>query len=185
MSEKPNYTPESEIDAEEETFTTLPEYISNFEKEIGFDQKVDKRLEEYQTGHPDDPLSSSDKTDLINTMRTDKFYKDSLWNWRENHKISIEQFDLPEEASNAIYKYWQTIENFQRDQRKDFLSKEDIINYDIKRSADHTFAAQKLVESGLAPNITVGRLLIQFMSIEKGYDKEDRGRDEKRLNYFR
>lgn len=185
MSEIPSFTPESEISAEETSPTTLPEYISEFEKEIDFDQRVEKRIQDYQIEHPEDPLTDADKSDLQNTMRTDKAYKDSLWNWRGEHKISIEQFDLPEEATYAIYKYWRTIDDFRRDQRKDLISKEDIINYDIKRSADHTNAAQKLVENGLAPNITIGRMLIQFMSIEKGYDREDRDRDEKRLNYFR
>lgn len=160
-------------------------YLSEFEKNIDFQSTVTRRVDNFHEQHPNERLTEEDIISITDTLRADKEYKNKLWDWQKDHPLPINYDVLPDDAKNAIYQYWSDFEEIRKAQREGYMTKDYIQNLDIKRSADHTDAAHALIKHGLAPNVTIGRLLIQFMSIDKGYDRVDRDRDERRLNFFR
>lgn len=160
-------------------------YLNEFENSINFSEIVEDRLNKVRLEHPLEELSKTDIAEITDTLRSNKDYKDKLWNWQTAHNLPLNPANLPLELKEAIYEYWATIEKCRSLAEEGGMSKTEIINLDIKRSADHAVAAKKMTDFGLAPNLTVGRLLVQFMSIDAGYDRVDQGRDERRLNFFR
>lgn len=61
------------------------------------------------------------------------------------------------------------------------IAGERTIDSDRQRSSSHTRAAEQLVKDKMVPNVTVGRLIVHFLSIDQSYDVPDPARDEKRL----
>ena len=170
---------------EEQTYSDPRAYVDEFEKSIDFAGDVVNRLEKYTAEHPVEELSQADVQQFKDTLRTASGYKEKLWDWQKEHKLSLKPETLPEEVTQKVYDYWNVMEDIAKIRRDKEITPEEAQNLDIERSAKHTLAAKELVDNGLAPNITVGRLLVHFMSIEKGYDRRDPQRDERRLNFFR
>ena len=162
------------------------EYLMRFENEINFQDQVENRINSYINEHPDDSLSEEDKHDIEEALRNQE-YKDQLWSYWKEHPLHLDPAILPEGVVETVRDYWHKKDDVREDLAKGFFNNNPDYaqdqNYELH--ARHNLAAKSLVDTGLAPDITIARVLVQFMSVAAGYDKEDPKRDERLLNMFR
>ena len=112
---------------------------------------------------------------VINEFRKTEKYKQGLWIYLEKHPLKFDETKYSKEFLEKLKSYWQLIKEM------DKISREKNIDSDRERSSMHTRAAEQLVEDGVAPSATIGRLIVHFLSIDQSYDVQDPARDEKRL----
>ncbi len=175
----PDTTRETEeADGEEAADLTNPAaYVQEFEEAINFPDFVQQRA-----ARSTEPLSPEEIRELADNLRTSEEYKNRLWDWQKLHPLPYNRDNFPPEARIALAKYWEEVVKIRHNKGRWDAS--EILHHDYERSFLHTSAANDLIRAGLAPNRTIGRLLIHFMSIEKGLDVEDPGRDERRVQAF-
>jgi hypothetical protein len=170
---------ENQSTFEQEASQHVSDYLSEFERSINFNP--DQRLQLYLAEHPDQEISDDDRKLFVDTLRTGEGYKQQLWLWRNEHRLEADVKHFPQPVRSLIYEYWATIDHIKNNRPTD---KDEIRNLDLRRNLEHFAAAKELVNLGLAPNETIGRLLIHFISIEEGFDVIDPERDIRRLQGY-
>ena len=85
------------------------------------------------------------------------------------------------EFKEALERYWAKIREIGIKQQLQRLDDDDLVNLDIKRANFHIEAAEQLVDSGLAPNLAIGRKFVEFMTEARGIGTADEERENRRM----
>lgn len=113
-----------------------------------------------------------------------KKYIDGLWKFFTSQKgLIYDEKQYSPDTKIALNQYWQTIKEWLQREKLGRLDKDRIEDIDFKRGIYHGRAAAELVTEGIAPNQSVGRTLVHFLSIDQGLDKIDPGREERRARF--
>lgn len=104
----------------------------------------------------------------------------ALWKFFEKNKPKYFSEHYPDDFKEKVARYWDLIRATKKDEDAMVAQFGNVQVLDRTRSQYHTAAASELVSSGLAPNDSLARLFVHFLSISKGLDHTDFQRDERR-----
>lgn len=153
------------------------EYITRFLSNPDVQERIERR---YQAARLVDPEVT--KEDAAEAFLTTDEVKDALWTFYKKHRFVYNEQKL---SPQTRYRFSHYIEKIRSIQEKEKLRRYDDnldekIDDDRDQHARHNKAAQQLVDEGIVPNTTLGRLMIHFMAVSLGIDAPDPERDTRR-----
>ncbi|OGE20333.1 hypothetical protein A3A14_02250 [Candidatus Daviesbacteria bacterium RIFCSPLOWO2_01_FULL_43_38] len=153
------------------------EYINRYLNSPDVKEKVEKR---YQVARLIDPEVT--KEDAYEAFLGTDEAKEALWVFYKNNRFIFNEQKLSPKVNFKLSQYLAKIESIKEKEslRRYDDNLDERIDDDRGRYAKHNKAAQQLVDEGIVPNTTLGRLMVHFMAISLGVDAPDPERDTRR-----
>lgn len=165
-----------------EKSTDPVQYLNDFHNSEEYKQTLNKRIDRIKKEHPE-----TSKADIEESFRdSTEEYKQTLWEYYRQHPLSYDANSYDEKFNQILKNYWNK-KKFVNQMRADPTSaakQADFIRADHEMMLAHLRTANELMEEGKAPDITTGRMLVQFLSIDQGIDVADPDRDIKRMRAY-
>lgn len=108
--------------------------------------------------------------------------KDALYSfYRDGHGL---KFDFSFDGWSPTFRtylndYWRAASTMERRAARENLSRDEIYDMDVERMNKHTRASMQMTKEGLAPSDSIGRMMIEMMTEDKGLGHVD-PREERR-----
>lgn len=153
------------------------EYINRFLNSPDVQGRIEKR---YQAARLVDPeVTKEDASEAF--LGTDEA-KEALWAFYKNNRFVFNEQKLSPEVNHKFSQYLKKIKSIEEKEslRRYDDNLDERLDDDRERYAKHNKAAQQLVDEGIVPNTTLGRLMIHFMAVSIGVDALDPERDTRR-----
>jgi len=140
--------------------------FENSEKFKSFIQEREKNIK-----------SEDERRDFEDLFRGTDTYKFQLWDFFGTHRLNYKPEIYSEDFNFKVQLYWQFTLGFERRTAYGDANVEDI---EHERSRLHARAAEQLMKDFNFNNFTIARILVQFLSINEGFDVIDPDRDVRR-----
>ena len=114
-------------------------------------------------------------------------YKNLLFGFYKENPLDYSEDQYSDNFKKLMEDYWSklfTAASIKADPT-DPGKQAQIMQADHQRVLSHARAAEELVKEGQSPDDRVGRILVHFMTVSRGYDDFDPDRDIKRLEALR
>ena len=183
MMEKLKPNPESS-ESENGDFTDPGKYIEVFNESNEYKNAFQLRLKELKADNFDS-MSEERKSAVLDHFVGCELWKNALWLFWNKHKLRYKKEQLPSKFNTALGEYWKQIKETEKVEAEGDTDQYKIKQFDNVRIKLHREAAEKLMEDGIVNNLTLGRFIVHFLSIDQGVDVPDPDRDEKRLAAYR
>lgn len=155
----------------------LMEFYHQFRESEAVQNEIGQRI---QRAHIID--STVTETEVVEAFLNTEKAKSSLWDFYHAHPFVFNPHEVSTDFNSQLQAYYRQLRRMKDpiNQIRSLGDRDQIINEDRRRSSLHTQAAEQLVKDGVAPNLTIARVLVHFIAIADGMDTPNPDREEKR-----
>ncbi len=165
-----------------EKSTDPVEFLNDFHNSKVYKRALSERITKIKKEHPENSEADIEESFKSSTEN----YKRTLWEYYRQHPLSYDANSYGEKFNQTLEDYWNK-KKFISQMKADPTSpaqQADFIRADHDMMLAHLRAADELIQEGKAPDVTTGRMFVQFLSIDQGLDVIDPDRDIKRMRAY-